>query len=146
MNWRVISVGKPSFSWTREGVDTYVKRIRRFTRVETRVLKHGTAEAFERARGKGPLICLDERGSLPTTLDVAEKAGAWEMDRVGDVTVCIGGAEGLPKDLLRRADEVWSLGRMTLMHELALLVWMEQLYRVYAIKHNHPYHREASPP
>lgn len=144
MNWRVVSVGKPSFPWVREGVDMYLKRLGRFTRVETRTVKTGTVEAFNRAcGGSGRVICLDERGALPTTRDLAATVGNWEMDGVRAATVCIGGAEGLPRELVRRADEVWSLGRMTLMHELALLVWMEQLYRIYAVKENHPYHREG---
>jgi 23S rRNA (pseudouridine1915-N3)-methyltransferase len=143
MNWRVVTVGKTSFSWVRQGVDTYHKRLARFVKVEVRALRDGRPESFTKALGDGPLICLDETGTLPSTMEVVDQVRAWDQGRYREATVCIGGAEGLPEELLRNADAVWSLGRMTLMHELALLVWMEQLYRVQTVLENHPYHREG---
>jgi 23S rRNA (pseudouridine1915-N3)-methyltransferase len=143
MNWRILSVGKPSFPWVLEGVDTYLKRLTRFAPVELVTLKKGDADSFLRALEPGIVVALDERGTDSTTAALAEEVTGWELDRVKQATVCIGGADGLPKEVRQRADRILRFGRMTLMHELALLVWMEQLYRIHTLKADHPYHREG---
>ena len=53
----------------------------------------------------------------------------------------IGGSETLPDDVLRTAERLWSLGRLTLPHELARVVVYEQLYRAHTIRRGEPYHR-----
>jgi len=58
-----------------------------------------------------------------------------------DVTFVIGGSDGLPADLLKRAERIWSLGPLTLPHELARVVVYEQLYRAYTIRRGEKYHR-----
>jgi 23S rRNA (pseudouridine1915-N3)-methyltransferase len=143
MNWQVLHVGKTSFPWVLEGVDTYAKRLKRRCPMEVISLKQGTVEAFGKVTTRGVRVCLDEGGALLSTLQVAEKVKGWQMEGVKEVQVCIGGADGLPVEVIRSAHEVWSFGRMTLMHELALLVWMEQLYRVIMVLEDHPYHREG---
>jgi len=54
----------------------------------------------------------------------------------------LGGANGHDQSLLERADFLWSLGPLTLQHELALVVTLEQLYRARTILAGHPYHRD----
>jgi 23S rRNA (pseudouridine1915-N3)-methyltransferase len=61
---------------------------------------------------------------------------------VKSVALLIGGADGHGPELRSRADWVWSLGRLTFQHELALVLVVEQLYRAYAIKGGLPYHRD----
>ena len=86
------------------------------------------------------LVALDERGELATSLDFARKLAAWR--EAGRRTVfAIGGAEGLDPAVLERAAFVLALGRLTLPHELARLVLVEQLYRAHTILAGHPYHR-----
>jgi 23S rRNA (pseudouridine1915-N3)-methyltransferase len=58
------------------------------------------------------------------------------------VALVIGGADGLPSELVERARVRWSLGRLTLPHRLARLVVLEQLYRALSIVRGEPYHRE----
>ena len=58
------------------------------------------------------------------------------------LTFLIGGADGHPPELRERCDETWSLSKLTMQHELALVVLLEQLYRVFTIKRGEPYHRE----
>jgi 23S rRNA (pseudouridine1915-N3)-methyltransferase len=57
------------------------------------------------------------------------------------ISLLIGASDGHTKDLRSQADEVWSLSPLTLQHELALVVLLEQLYRAYTIKRGEPYHR-----
>jgi 23S rRNA (pseudouridine1915-N3)-methyltransferase len=72
--------------------------------------------------------------------ELAELVGRWEMEG-RDVTFIIGDADGLPPEILQRAERVWSLGPLTLPHELARVVVYEQLYRAYTIRRGEPYHR-----
>jgi 23S rRNA (pseudouridine1915-N3)-methyltransferase len=53
----------------------------------------------------------------------------------------IGDHDGLPPDVLQRAERTWSLGPLTLPHELARLVVYEQLYRAHTIRRGEKYHR-----
>lgn len=141
MKWKIISVGKPAFPWAREGVDTYLKRLQPFVPVEMVQLKKNEAAGFIKAAGDAFVLALDERGGGFTTAEMASRIQVWEMDRVKEIAVWIGGAEGLPDGLRQRADHCVCLGSQTLMHELALLVWMEQLYRMYTLIQDHPYHK-----
>ena len=52
----------------------------------------------------------------------------------------IGGSDGFTEDARRQASVTLSLGKMTLPHELARVVLVEQLYRAFTILKNHPYH------
>jgi len=147
MKWQVVVVGKPALGYVREGVETYVQRLRRLAKVEIHYLKAApAAEIDERvlamARG-GLLVLLDERGELPDTAGLVATVNAWEQSAVRNVVLAIGGADGHSAGLRSRAEVVWALGRITLQHELALLVWMEQLYRIYSVKKGMPYHREG---
>ncbi|MDF3131214.1 23S rRNA (pseudouridine(1915)-N(3))-methyltransferase RlmH [Kiritimatiellaeota bacterium B1221] len=141
MKWKIISVGKPSFSWAREGIDTYVKRLQPFAPVEMIQLKKSDSALFLKASGSALTLALDERGRGFTTAAMARQVTTWEMDAVKEVAVFIGGSDGLPAEIRKGADMCFHLGPQTMMHELALLVWMEQLYRVYTLKADHPYHR-----
>jgi 23S rRNA (pseudouridine1915-N3)-methyltransferase len=141
MKWKIISVGKPSFPWVREGLGTYHKRLQPFASVEMIQLKRSEVALFQKAIGSALILAMDEKGKGFTTAAYAKKVTEWEGDSIKEVAVLIGGSDGLPPEILKQADHCFSLGPQTLMHELALLVWMEQLYRVYTLKADHPYHR-----
>ena len=67
---------------------------------------------------------------------------AWEMDPgVKTVSLLIGASDGHTTELREKADAVWALSPLTLQHELALVVLLEQIYRAYSIKRGEPYHR-----
>ncbi|MGA0334476.1 MAG: 23S rRNA (pseudouridine(1915)-N(3))-methyltransferase RlmH [Kiritimatiellia bacterium] len=141
MKWKIITVGKPSFPWVREGLDTYLKRMQPFAPVEMIQLKKFDPELYLKSGGSGLRLALDERGKTFSTPALAAQVKTWELESVKEIAVWIGGSDGLSAELRSQADLCFSLGPQTLMHELALLVWMEQLYRVYTINADHPYHR-----
>ncbi|MGA0368655.1 MAG: 23S rRNA (pseudouridine(1915)-N(3))-methyltransferase RlmH [Kiritimatiellia bacterium] len=141
MKWKIITVGKPSFPWVREGLDTYLKRMQPFAPVEMIQLKKFDPELYLKSGGSGLRLALDERGKTFSTPALAAQVKTWELESVKEIAVWIGGSDGLSSELRSQADLCFSLGPQTLMHELALLVWMEQLYRVYTINADHPYHR-----
>jgi 23S rRNA (pseudouridine1915-N3)-methyltransferase len=146
MNWSVLVIGKPKLSFARAGVEEYEGRLRQFAPVKIDYLKAGgreTESAQLRARSAGSWrVILDERGAQVTSRELAERVSAWEMARQKQVCVLIGGADGHSEELRGKADWLWSLGKLTLQHELALVVVLEQLYRAYTIKAGLPYHRE----
>jgi 23S rRNA (pseudouridine1915-N3)-methyltransferase len=138
MQWHISPIGKPSFSWVREGVAEYEKRIGRFAGITLKPAKsHGSLQV----PAGNQLWVLDETGTALSTCQLADKVTDLEDRGVNGITVCIGGADGVGEELRREANLVISLGPQTLMHELALLVWMEQVYRVHTLKAGHPYHR-----
>jgi len=59
-----------------------------------------------------------------------------------DVSIIIGGADGLHTSLKQQADWLWSLSKLTLPHAFVRVLLTEQLYRAYTVIQNHPYHRE----
>ncbi len=147
MNWHIFAIGKPRLGFAREGVGEYAKRLRPLAGVEIEYLKPAGGEeesATLLRRSEGMVrVALDERGEQLTSRELAGRVGEWEQKRVKSLALLLGGAEGHSAELRARADWVWSLGRLTIQHELALVVVMEQLYRAYAIKGGRAYHREG---
>ena len=70
-----------------------------------------------------------------------QKIGTWEQHGPRDFALLIGGADGHTDELRQAANWTWSLSKLILQHELALVVLLEQLYRAYTIKSGLPYHR-----
>src|SRR5262249_35933589 len=85
---------------------------------------------------------LDERGAEPTSVELARKLGAAMNAGLPGIALVIGGADGLPADLIQSAHYRLSLARPTLPHRLVRVVLLEQLYRALSILHDEPYHRE----
>ena len=86
------------------------------------------------------MITLVESGRSLTTQGLAKTLDHW-MQHGRDVALLIGGADGLDKACLTRADESWSLSSLTFPHALVRVIVAEQLYRAWTILSNHPYHR-----
>lgn len=136
MRLRVVAVGKPRLAYARLGVEEYANRIQRYTSLEVHFVREPKgllpkAEGFRK-------VVLDERGRLFTTEGLLAELNRFEGERVAFL---VGGAEGYPEGVREGADLLLSLSPLTLQHELALLVLMEQLYRVFTLKVGHPYHR-----
>lgn len=145
MKWQIISVGKPALPWAKLAVDDYAQRLKRVAQVEMIVLRQGSmaqnaSRAIEASAGTWRIV-LDERGRQMVSMDLARWIGKQEMAGRKAVSLLIGGADGHGDAVRQAADEVWSLSAMTLQHELALVVLLEQLYRAFSIQRGEPYHR-----
>jgi 23S rRNA (pseudouridine1915-N3)-methyltransferase len=147
MQIRLIVAGKPALAYAKAGVDEYLKRLSRTGGYELVVIRAGSrdevsARLLERSQGCYR-VALDERGEYLTTRKFAEKLDALEMR--GDVKTAaflIGAADGHNQELREKCDLILTLSAFTLQHELALLVLLEQLYRVATLKSGSPYHRD----
>ena len=146
MRLRVLVAGKPALAYAKTGVAEYLKRLGRYGGCELVELKAGdpqrvSASLLEHSEGDFR-IALDERGEDLDTLGWRQRLDALEMrGEIKRVSFLIGAADGHTGDLRRTADAVWRLSRLTLQHELALVVLLEQLYRVATLKRGEPYHR-----
>ena len=93
------------------------------------------------AAGRDFLVACDERGQEVSTLQLAQKMRSWQcLGR--DVSIIIGGADGLHASLKQQADWLWSLSKLTLPHAFVRVLLTEQLYRGHTVIQNHPYHRD----
>lgn len=97
-------------------------------------------EAATRKCSNPVIIALDERGTTFTSAAFAERLGQWR-DGGRDPVFVIGGAEGLARPVLERAELTLSLGAMTWPHLIVRVLLAEQLYRAQSILGGHPYHR-----
>ena len=146
MNWKIFAAGKPALAYAKSGIAEYLKRLKRGAKVELVYLKAGGSESVSRdllARSEGTFrIALDERGRDWTTSNLVEKINDWEMDPgIKTISLLIGASDGHTKELRSKSNAVWALSPLTLQHELALVVLLEQIYRAYSIKRGEPYHR-----
>ena len=155
MKLRIISVGHKMPAWVEDACAEYIKRMPRELSIEiieikpekraagnsTQNVQEAEAKRILDAVGKDYLVACDERGAEITTLQLAEKLQHWQS--LGkDVSIIIGGADGLHASIKQTAGLVWGLSKLTLPHAFVRVLLCEQLYRAHSVNSNHPYHRE----
>ena len=155
MKLRMLAVGTRMPDWVETGCNEYAKRMPSELRIQVveiplagRGKSQSNAKAIEiegqallKAVGQRDfVVALDVQGKTMSTEALAAKLSHWQMDG-RDISLLIGGPDGLAADCLTRSDMRWSLSDLTLPHPLVRIVLMEQLYRAWTINANHPYHR-----
>ena len=73
--------------------------------------------------------------------ELADELGRWENDSIEEIAIVIGGQDGISSEVAARAQKRWRLSRLTLTHEMARVVAVEQLYRAYTINRGLPYQK-----
>jgi len=147
MNLKIFAVGKPKLAFAKTGVEEYTERLRPWVGSTLEFVKAGSKETesamlLERSTGCVRVV-LDERGEEVSSRTLAGRITQWEQDgSVKTVAILIGGANGHTPELRSAAHWTWSLSKLTLQHEMSLLLVLEQLYRAYTIKAGTPYHRD----
>jgi 23S rRNA (pseudouridine1915-N3)-methyltransferase len=135
----VISVGKirPPFG---DDVEHYGRLLARHVRLEQVEVPEGDEQAILRRIPDGAYVCaLDREGSPLPSERLAALIEERRMSRA-DLAFVVGGPFGLDAAVLERADRRLSLGPMTLPHQLARVVLLEQLFRAHKILAGEPYH------
>lgn len=127
-------------------MELYCERLRPLGKVELRYVRDGGRDEVSARLLKASEGCLrvalDERGQNLTTRELEAKWRQWQLRAVKRVAFLIGAAEGHNEALRREAELVLSLGRHTMQHELALVVLLEQIYRIHTLLAGSPYHRD----
>lgn len=152
----VTAVGTRMPTWVDEAFAEYQKRMPREARIKLLEIKPEKrdggktaqqvmaveAERIAAAIPKGAMcIALDEHGKQFTSQVLAQEMQKW-LGAGCNVSLIIGGADGLAPEIKTRADLLWSLSPLTLPHGMVRVLLAEQLYRAHSILQNHPYHRE----
>src|SRR5215831_13588182 len=150
MKIRFLWPGKTKDEHLRALIDEYLKRLQRFVRcevVETRKASGSDKANVEKESRRllaaipagSLMIVLDVEGRDWSSHEVAEELQRWENDSIKEVVVVIGGQDGIGAEVSARAQKRWRLSRLTLTHEMARLLAVEQIYRAYTINRGLPY-------
>jgi len=122
----------------------YLKRISRYGPVEGLPLRDGAALLAmcggNKGGSKSTLVLMDSRGKEFSSEQFAKFLGDYQDRNPLPLVIAIGGADGFSAVVRAAAQQTISLGKMTLAHELARIVLLEQVYRAFTILKGHPYH------
>jgi 23S rRNA (pseudouridine1915-N3)-methyltransferase len=152
MRFRIIWTGKTRDARLRALIEDYAERLSHFVRCEVTEIKergrtdktgidNETKRISDALRSGSLTVLLDPAGAEWTSHELAAQVKSWEDNGVKEVAFVIGGPNGFGPELLARADKRWSLSRLTLTHEMARVLLLEQLYRAYTIVHGLPYQK-----
>jgi len=140
---KVAWIGKTKEPAIQSLTDEYLKRLSRYAEAEGITLKDEAAVLKLCARDARPrhtLVLLDEQGRQLSSEELAKFLGGYQDRNPLPLLFAVGAADGFTDQARQAATLVLSLGRMTLAHELARVVLLEQLYRAFTILKGHPYH------
>lgn len=143
MKLKVAWIGKTKEPAIQSLTDEYLKRLSRYADAEGITLKDEAAVLKLCARDARPrhtLVLLDEQGRQLSSEELAKFLGGHQDRNPLPLLFAVGAADGFTDQARQAATLVLSLGRMTLAHELARVVLLEQLYRAFTILKGHPYH------
>ena len=152
MEISIVAVGKLR-PYYRQAVDDYARRLKRYATIREQDVREASKApnaAAQRAEEAARLETKIAEGS--TVVALGREGAGWnsrelarQLERLllaaRPLGLVIGGSEGLDPGLLARANARWSLGPLTLPHELARVVVFEQLYRAFTILRGEPYHK-----
>lgn len=153
MRLRVIWTGKTKDTRLRELQSDYEQRLSHFTRCEVVEIREspgagskagidkGSRSISDRLSNGAVAVLLDPKGSEWSSQDLAAQIQRWENQGTKEVAFIVGGPHGVSPELAERVQQRWSLSRLTLTHEMARVVLLEQLYRAYTIIHGLPYQK-----
>jgi 23S rRNA (pseudouridine1915-N3)-methyltransferase len=139
-----------------EAIERYLSRIRHFLPVEVieisgrrgrqagddaSIMRADSAALLAAVPPQGSVVVLDERGDSIDSLKFAKWLERLTIEQPHGVTFVMGGDVGLDEKVRRRADKVLSLSAMTLPHQVARLVLVEQIYRAFTLMRGITYHK-----
>jgi 23S rRNA (pseudouridine1915-N3)-methyltransferase len=141
---KVAWIGKTKEPAIQSLTDEYLKRLARYADTEGVTLKDESALLKLCGREARPirytLVLLDSRGKQLSSEEFAEFLGNHQDRNPSPLLFAVGPANGFATVARQEANLLLSLGKMTLAHELARVVLLEQLYRAFTILKRHPYH------
>jgi 23S rRNA (pseudouridine1915-N3)-methyltransferase len=153
MRLRVIWTGKTKDARLRSLQDDYQKRLSHFTRCEISEIREtsgaGTKAGIDkdsksisdRLSTGAVTVLLDPEGIEWSSPELASQIQRWENQGTKEVAFIVGGPNGVSAELAATVTKRWSMSRLTLTHEMARVVLLEQLYRAYTIIQGLPYQK-----
>ncbi len=142
MKIKIILIGKPAL-WIQSAVEHWLNRIIHFAQIELMQLKSiNDKKGFDRLINKrsDKSIALTRKGRILGSIQWAKLLERIMLDSK-DAVFVIGDANGLPEKVINSCDDKISFGKITIQHDIALLVLIEQIFRGLSIINGLPYHR-----
>ncbi|MCC5880877.1 MAG: 23S rRNA (pseudouridine(1915)-N(3))-methyltransferase RlmH [Idiomarina sp.] len=156
MRLQLVAVGNKMPAWVTTGYEEYARRLppemplqltevtpgkrgkkANIARITEQEGEHMLAQVSKGSR----IVTLEVEGRPWTTPKLAQRMQQWQLDG-RDVSLLIGGPEGLSPACLQASEEKWSLSPLTLPHPMVRVIVAEALFRAWSLNSNHPYHRE----
>lgn len=152
----VIAVGKLKEKFWTAACEEYLKRLRPYAKVTVTEIadadpaRAGGVEAAREREGESILSAVPEgshvilmaiEGTQRSSVDFSRHLDELALRGTSDLTFVIGGSDGVSDAVRARANETFSFGPVTLPHNLARVVLLEQIYRAFKISRGEPYHK-----
>lgn len=156
MKIRLLWIASSADAELSKAIDRYVGRIRHFLPIEVTelppqrgrqggddasIMRADSARLLAAIPQQGTVVVLDERGSPLDSLKFAKWLERLTIEQPYGVTFVLGGDVGFDDSVRQRADKLVSLSAMTLPHQVARLVLVEQIYRACTLMRGITYHK-----
>ena len=152
MRLKFIWPGKTKDEHLRALLAEYLKRLQRFVRcevIETRDFSGSDRSGIDKESAallaaitdSSLMLLLEVNGREWNSQELAEQVRRWENDSVKEIAIVIAGQDGVSAEVEQRAQKKWRLSRLTLTHEMARVLAVEQIYRAYTINRGMPYQK-----
>lgn len=147
----LITIGKIKENYIKEGIDDYLKRLSKYTKIElieledesfdkTKTLKVEAEKILKRLNKKSYIITLEIEGKELSSVELSNLIDN-SINNYTDITFIIGGSYGLDDSIKELSNYKLSFSKMTFPHQLFRLLFLEQLYRSFKILNNEQYHK-----
>ena len=154
MKIRIVTVGKNKNPYLIDGESDYLNRLKRYCPIEIystksgcgkkspgEIMKEEAKNLFTVNLSGAFVVALDRTGKELDTIRLSQKIQKWQNQGIQDLVFLIGSAWGLDQTLLKKADFVISLSKLTFQHDMVRLILLEQLYRCFTIIQGEKYHK-----
>jgi len=143
MKLHIITIGEPKLSYAKQGWQEYLGRLQRFHQVRVSHLAdkwaNNSAQILQTA-GSSYKVVLEITGQQKTSEQLSDFLDKRAQEG-REICFIIGGPNGLPKEVIQKADLLLSFSKLTFPHDLAMVILLESLYRASSISAGLPYHR-----
>lgn len=142
----IFAVGKLKESFWKDACAEYLKRLGGYAKVTVREIPDSTKEREAQAiqavlPQNTPILLLDIKGKEASSEQLSQKIDDYALRGASQLCFIIGGSDGVTKEIKKQATERISFGPITLPHNLARVVLLEQIYRAFKISRGEPYHK-----
>ncbi|MDG2019411.1 MAG: 23S rRNA (pseudouridine(1915)-N(3))-methyltransferase RlmH [SAR86 cluster bacterium] len=155
MRINIISIESSRPEWTQEAFNSYKTKFNKSIDVIwvgckpaqrsknyniSAIIEKESALLLSKTKKEDLIVALDKEGSEVSTEKLRLSFDNW-VSSSRDISFLIGGPDGLSRDLVRESDFCWSLSDLTFPHSIVPVLVIEQIFRVWSITQNHPYHK-----
>lgn len=149
---KIICVGKIKERFYQEAIEEYLKRVKKYTKIDLievpdtktdneEIAKKKEKEQIEKhLSSKDYIICLAIEGKEYTSVEFANMIDKIQIKN-STITFIIGGSCGIDDEIKKKANQLFSFSKQTFPHQLFRVMLLEQIYRCYKILNNETYHK-----